>query len=189
MAGNCVLTAAGFGSRSVTCETISYGIDIVAGPPDSARNSRTFYVSKVTKNQFALGLTFSKHDDYEGFMRWLEDYGRQAQTPGTPVGAMRATIPARDFDHVGVPTLGMTFGQSVRDVVWRVDLLFNGGRDLNDTSSPASSFINAQDPNSAYFYPAGTQSNSKALNVEDQLYDSQQDDPLQVFQRDGLRFS
>lgn len=184
MAGeNCTLAVTSYGARSVKCDGIGYGMDVVAGAPDSARNYRAFYISKVATNRFYLNLVFVKFADYDAFVRWVEEYGKQASTPGTPVGAMRVTIPARRFDRVGVPVTGITFGDLVRKTSYRLTVIFDGARDLGDTTVPKPSTFSlpANDKTDApYFYPAGVQSSAAVSSVEDQLYNAL-DQPLDTF--------
>lgn len=170
---NCLLSAAGYGDYEVICLTLSHGIEVIAGAPDQARDHRAFYISRRTSSRFTVGITFTTYDEYAKFGAWMQGYGKQATTPNTPVGAMRVMVPARNFDRVGVPVRGISFGDTVGSITHPVSLQFDGARESGDFSSPiVSSFENpTTDVESGkFFYPAGTQLSGSGA-AADSLYD------------------
>lgn len=169
---NCFLSAGGHGDYEVTVTTISHGISIAAGAPDQARNHRAYYFSRRTSGSFTLGLVFTSQKAYGDFGAWLQAYGSKVSAPGVKVGAMRVSIPSREFERVAVPVSGTTYGEQVGQVSYPMSLRFDGGRDSEDFSSPAISQFVApifNQEESAFFYPGGTQL-SGAGSKEDALY-------------------
>ncbi len=156
---NGLLSVAGYGEYRVTVTSISYGVQVVAGAPDEARNHRAFYMSKRTGGRFSLGLVFTSQADYGNFGRWIQGYGMKVSNPNA-IGAMRVTVPVRAFDRVAVPVAGVTFGESVGQITYPMVLQFDGARETGDFKSPAVSKFQQADTGpeeSKFFYPAGIQ--------------------------------
>ncbi len=169
---NTLLSARAYGEYRVCVVGLKHGVHIINGGIDQTRNGRTIYFQKVSTGSFILFLSFNSHEFYQDFCRWLQDYGRLASTPNTPVGTMRAIIPSMGFDKVGVPTTGISFGNQVGNLTFPMVLDFSGAREALDFSSPSiSKFVGpAEDTTQGqFFYPAGTQLTA-GQTVEDALY-------------------
>lgn len=169
---NCLLSAAGVGDYLVTCLTISHGVRVISGSPDSARDHRAFYLSKRTAARFTLGLTFASQRDYANFGAWLQHYGHELTKVGSSTGRMRVRVPARNFDRVGVPVSGGSYGDQVGQITYPVTLQFDGGNESRDFANAApSSFVLATSDaaEGKFFYPAATQLKGFE-SAEDSLY-------------------
>lgn len=172
---NGVLSVAGYGEYVVTVTSISYGVQVVSGAADEARNHRAFYMSKRTGGRFSLGLVFTSQRDYAKFGKWIQGYGKLVTEPNA-IGAMRVMVPVRGFDRVAVPVAGVTFGDSVGQITYPMVLQFDGAREAGDFKSPVvSTFEQAQTgiEESKFFYPGGIQLSGLG-SPEDILYGAPQ---------------
>lgn len=170
MAGeNCVLTAPGFGQKLVKCVDLSYGIEF-EGDESVTRNARTFYPKRQTPSAFSIGLVYSKRDEYQAMVSWLEWFLRRVSDPDQTPISMLVWVPSRQFVQTGVPMRGVGYRETDKDVTWKLDLSFLGVESaITAYDSPAiAQYQKAieQDETSQYFYPAGTQQDQEAREAQ-----------------------
>lgn len=151
------------GTRNVRCTEISYGVDIVS-TEDTGRTGKSFNPMYTDSNAFAILLVFTSYAEAQATMNWFKSYVDDVLNDRADV--MRVRIDAREFDRVGVPQSGMTFGQHVGQYVWTSTIQFVGARDpVTIKSTDLSQFVPGGGDYTQYgqyFYPAGTQLSGSA---------------------------
>lgn len=134
---NATFSARGHGTKKAVCISITHVLEIIAAEDDAAFY-RGYYPRATTTSPFSVGLEFATYALYTEFSGWLAAYGKKA-AQGAITGAMRVTVPARNFDRYAVATSGITAGRGVEDVVYRMNLGFTGSREANASNAFASS--------------------------------------------------
>ena len=156
---NCRLSASGYGERYINVTRIMHGVKFT-GTEDGGRNGRVWYPQRQTSGSFGLAVIFSDHRAYEKFVAWVVEYIQHVSNPDGVAVAMRAQVPARKFDKLGVPSDGLTFARSYDEVTHELSLSFVGvadpvslnGKNVSKFAKPSVGY-----DESKYFYPSGTQ--------------------------------
>ena len=131
---DCVLSARGYGSRSVPVIDISFGPTFIA-TQDEGRDNRIFYPRQVQLDMFSVTVVFGLLSDRNDFNHWLWGYAHYASAPvHKTVSPMRVTVSSRQFDMVGIPTSGWSYNHApvtLEDVIWPVTIGFDGASPVN----------------------------------------------------------
>lgn len=159
MAGeNCTLSVAGYGASTVILERFSHGLDIIASQ-DSGRQRKALYVSAVTASRFSITIALGS-DPARAFLFfiWLKTYADRLANPNNGLGPMRVQVPSRNFDRMAILKTGIRVNENLEQINRRLTLGFIGARTPDDFANPmASEFVNTEDADARYFYPAGQQ--------------------------------
>jgi hypothetical protein len=150
--------------------SVSYGIQMNYSERES-RVNRTVYFSDRLDDNFALTIQFSNYTDYVNGANWFQYYGTVVSSPNnTLVSPMTVSIPFINFVGRGIPTNGITFGDETAEIVYIMNLEFEGGYGALG-ASPSTyqkpTYLGADQ----FYYPSGTQQGSSVANNEELLYD------------------
>ncbi len=155
---NCAISVDGYGSRYCVVERIQHGMNVVANE-GSSRVGRAFYPVKRTSGSFGLVVVFSSNEEMMSFAGWLATYAVTASDGSNRYGPMRVQVPDAGFDKVAIIKSGINFGDTYDEVVWKLNLGFEGARgtlDLDSALVSSFSFPETVDEIGRYFYPSGT---------------------------------
>lgn len=184
----CAMLVPGYGILRLHATAVMFGINIVATETES-RHGKAMNVAAKTSGGFTLDLAFYNRAEYLLFSRVILHYGNNV-TRGIVGSPCRVMIPSiidsksgKSFDRVGIPESPAPFGEDVTIIAPKVSMRFMG---TSDPYSPVgvkdiglvsnvigSEYLNSikRDPQSAYYYPSGSQLSGKNYGV-DTLYDS-----------------
>lgn len=147
---------------------MSYGIEMDYVEKEN-QNYRTVYFSDQMDDNFAVGLGFNGWKEYNDAAEWFSAYSNFVVNPlNTTINPMAVIIPYLNFQGVGIPTTGITWGDSMVELLYILNISFEGTYDAlvppnNETQAP----FHGQ---SQYFYPDGTQQGQTAQTTEIELY-------------------
>lgn len=173
---NAAIGAQNYGIKLAPVVSISFGIEQRSQEAHS-RQKQTMYAQQVLDPSFVIGMTFTDQPEYHDMFEWFRAYGYLVTATDSIVGPMRVLVPSRNFDKIGVPTSGMTFGDDVSAVTFKLNIVFEGTSDPVTTDSGSlspywSQFVlpgKAADQSAPYFYPGGVQLSGQYAD-EDSLY-------------------
>ena len=124
---NCTFTVVGggYGSISLCCTQIQYGLDIIAGQDESAA-LQAFYSHNLQLDTFSVSLIFLTSESRHAFYNWMLGYAGLAYQPASAY-PIRVQGP-NSFDFLGIPSTGMSEATATSDVTWEMTINFVGGR-------------------------------------------------------------
>lgn len=154
------------GAQSFRVMGMSYGIEMDYVEKEN-QNSRTVYFSDQMDDNFAVGLGFNGWEEYNNAALWFTNYASFVLNQAT-VNPMAVIIPMLNFNGIGIPTTGVTFGDSMVELLYVLNITFEGTYvplvpPNNQTAAP----FHGQ---SQYFYPDGLQQGATAQTTEIELY-------------------
>lgn len=165
---NCTLSYHHGQRYSYRCrvEEVAWG---VRAPMDEAagRSRRTAYPHRVTPAPFQIVVVLNGYFEFTDFRDFMMSYAGftmddQLSDHGTD-RAMTVSVPSRRFLHKGILLTGISFGDHVGSMVWRIPYVFEPTSNPLERNSAARlstySFGTALGliSEARYFYPFGTQ--------------------------------
>lgn len=164
MAGeNCTIAVQTYGERRVVVTRLAFGMELITSSnEDQSRAAKQFHTAKVAYGSFHIGITFTSWEARESFNQWVETYIRRLTNPGRQyLYPMKVTIPARNFERIGIPSGAIRYGDEVARATYPVTMSFHAAIDPQKAnfSELTATFKapEADDPALAYLYPAGEQ--------------------------------
>lgn len=176
---NCLLSISGYGSRTVRCQSVSYGVAI-STTEDNSAHSRTLYPLSEYVAAYDLALSFTTRTERDKFCTWLRTYMNRVSRNEKVSGYVYVQVPARRQAFNGVPIGRLLYGDALpTDLTYPLGIRFIGVADpisaVGGKTASAKLISTFQGPkedrqNAPYFYPAGRQK-SGAESLAGTLYD------------------
>ncbi len=157
------------GGASFRVMTMSYGMEMMYNQKQS-RAQRTIYFRHFVDDNFSVRLGFNGWEQYNAAADWFVAYGSFITDPSTTtVNPMAVVIPFLNFAGVGIPTMGVTYGDQMVELLYIMDISFVG---TSDTLQPENDQTSAANQNNIAqtFYPVGLQQGSATQTDEIVLY-------------------
>lgn len=147
------------------CNAVMYGFTQISDE-SQGRTTRAFYPRRTAPTQFAIAVDLIGQAERNSLNSYLMAYADYILDPGisaqrTP--QMTVTVPSRNFQRIGTPIGGVTYGTQIGAITYPTTITFEiSGEpiDWNDTfaiSSIQADLAFFKTPDSNYFYPTGTQ--------------------------------
>lgn len=179
MAGeNSIFGASGFGGTTAIpggvaffrVTRVSHGINIDYNEEEQA-TLHTLYLDRQIDDNFSVTILCVGHNEYENAVQWFEAYGSfVTNADNSNISPMSVVVPSVNFAGLGVPTVGMSHGDMIGELVYPVTLEFVGLDSLDFTQG--STYTQAQfHGQSQYFYPSGVQTGADTSSTDAILYD------------------
>lgn len=160
---NCVLSyrSSGTHTAKLRCNGLSTGYRLNSSE-SHARQHRAFYPKRRSQGGFALKFECNGQKEANALAQWLRDYARAALNLAASdvPPPMSVSVPSRDFLRLGIPTVGIQFGDHLGSMVFTPTIQFVSVSDPEDPSTSvlkrnqASGLtLRGTDPASNAFYP------------------------------------
>jgi hypothetical protein len=175
---NSIFGASGFaGTSSLQSGTaffrvtrISHGINIDYNEEEAA-SLHTLYLDRQIDDNFSVTILCVGHAEYEQAVQWFEAYGAFVTSPtNSAISPMAVIVPSFNFAALGVPTVGLSHGDMVGELVYPVTIEFVGLDSLDFTQGSTYTQA-AYHGQSQFFYPSGVQTGSDTSSTDSILYD------------------
>ena len=127
------------GTAYFTVTKISYGMSTFYTEKES-RDRKTIYFTHRTYDNFMLRLEFTDWKAYHDAAHWFTNFCDQITNPTNPnIQPMGILVPDPfHFQGVGIPELGITFGDQVGELVYIMNISFVGTTNLADNGTAGS---------------------------------------------------
>lgn len=165
---NCTLSYNHISHRSYRCrvEGLTWGVRPVMDEA-AGRDRHTAYPHRVVPTPFQIVVVLNGYHEFTDFRDWMMEYAgfsydSQLSDHGTD-RTMTVAVPSRRFLRKGILATGISFGDHVGSMVWKIPYVFEATNNPLEKNSAARlstySFGTAAGlaPEMAYFYPFGKQ--------------------------------
>jgi hypothetical protein len=165
---NCLLNAVGHGVWNVRASRIGFGIRVTSNE-SSSRFGRAFYAAGRVSSDFTVSILFGDNEgEYRAFANWMQDFGRKVADPDSEVKFMQVIYLPRNFVRSGFYKNGVTFGDSVAEISFGMNLTFVGAHSAEDYVDYQGAQSQFRGPKDSPFYPGGYQ--ESGISKETELY-------------------
>lgn len=183
MAGENTVLSYGNQSYRVKAARFMFGPNIIStedhgqgGVNYGGWGSRAIYIRQWFMSTFSVAVMMSTWEDREAFVNWCIAYAQFISNPNNGIGPLPMRVQGpRGFDFYGILTTGFDRTNAVTDLVYTLNLVFQGGQRTPAVGvqlfSGFSGFQAPQASDSAnqYFYPDSKQLKA-GQSAEDTLY-------------------